>query len=455
MFTAKILLPSEQTSKFLKNEKVTLREKQDRALEADIKSVLSYREWINYKTNNLLDNTRILGIVAAAKGGENYLPYTIPKIIQQISEIGMKVDIVIGLNNGFECPTVINSFTLLPEVQVIHLYTGEKIANNIPAIIFDNSMCEGEPYYITNIEPQQSQHRIFVFHQKQGEYAAGKIRVLGDIYGSLLLESIDNGWIPPGILITFDAESQFLVEQKYSSIELNSNGLKIVVNHLKKYPKIDILGTRNKFAVYQKSLLNGIEILIPNMKEQVPPIQWFIDIHHGRFSGFKYKPGGGTFGKTDVMVSLLLVISEKYPGVRCEDTHLTVLAQYAGFLGDILLDVISLNRTPSMTDMTMEQPPKKAWIEQMYRWVASIYGLKLLYGEHRVKMFANDGFPWFILTNPLAFIKSVMGNEKIQLHIIIQKIKLLIDALLASQQISNKSRENPDILQGNEAKAFW
>ncbi|MBE9049842.1 hypothetical protein IQ243_05375 [Nostocales cyanobacterium LEGE 11386] len=455
MFTTKLVLPSEQPSKLLGKERITLRQQQDRALEADVKSVLYYRAWINAKTNNLFDSTRILGIVAAAKGAENYLPYTIPKIIQQISEIGMMADIVIGLNNGFECSTVINGFTLLPDVQVIHLYTGEKVANNIPAIIFDNSMCKGKPYCINNINPQQSRHRIFVVHQKEGQYAAGKIRVLGDIYGSLLLESINNEWIPPAILMTFDAESQFLVDQRYSIIDSDSNGLKLIIRKLQKHQEIDILGTRNKFAVYQKSIVNGIEVLLPNLSEKLPPLQWFVDITHGRVNGIQYKPGGGTFGKTDAMVSLLLVISEKYPGIRCEDTQLSVLAKYAGFIGDIFIDVISMNRTPSLTDMTMDQPPKKAWIEQMYRWLASTYGLKLLYGEHNVNMFASDGFPWFIVTNPVAFIKMVMGNEKIQLYIVIKKLRFLIIAFLISRQISTRSRKNPDVLQGSAAKAFW
>lgn len=455
MFTNKLVLPFQNLSKFLGNEKITLRKKQDRTLAADVQSVLSYRELINAKTNNVFDQTRILGIVAAAQGAESYLPYTIPKIIQQISAIGMMADIVIGLNNGFVCPSVVNSFSLLPNVQVIHLYTGEKVANNIPALIFDNLSCKGEQYLINNFEHNESQHRIFILHQKPGKFAAGKIRVLGDIYGSLLLKSINNGWIPPRILVNFDAESQFLVEDSDAPIDLESNGLELIIKQLHTCPNIDILGTRIKYAVYENATLNGFEVLLPNLKEQLPPIQWFLDMNHGRFSGFMYKPGGGTFGKSDVMISLLLVISQKYPGVRCEDTQVTVLANHANFIGDIFLDVISTNKTPSMTDMTLEQPAKKAWIEQMYRWTASTYGLKLLYGEHNVKMFADDGFPWFVLTNSFAFIKKVMGNEKINLYIIFKKLIFLTIAFLSSRQISKRSRKNPDVLQGCEAKAFW
>ncbi|MFN6560922.1 MAG: hypothetical protein RMY28_014200 [Nostoc sp. ChiSLP01] len=454
MFLNNLFKVSDESRKFLK-EKITLREKQNRTLNADVKSVLYYRDWIQTQTNHTFDKTRILGIVAAAKGAENYLPYTIPQIIQQISEIDMAVDIVIGLNHGFECSAVIDRFTLLPNIQIIHLYTGEKLANNIPAPIFDNIMCQGKPYCLTNIDPYQYRHRIFVLHQKQGQYSAGKIRVLGDIYGSLLLKSIEDGWIPPALLLTFDAESQFLVARDRSGIDLKSNGLKLVVNQLQNNPKIDIIGTRNKFAVYQKAIVDAVEVLLPDFSEELPPIQWFIDITHGRFSGFQCKWGGGTFGKTDVIVSLLAVISTNYPGIRTEDTQLTILGKYAGFIGDIFLDVISTNRTPSMTDMTMEGLQKKAWIEQIYRWLASVEALKLLYGKHNIKMLVNIGFPWFTLANPIKFLKLTMVNQSINLYTITNRIKLLLFSFFYYQKLQIYSTKNPDILQGAKAKAFW
>ncbi|MFN6513107.1 MAG: hypothetical protein RMY29_001230 [Nostoc sp. CreGUA01] len=455
MLLNKLFKTSEEFSFFLEKEKIILREKQNITLNTDVKSVLYYRDWIQAKTNHTFDNTRILGIVATTKGAESYLPYTIPKIIQQISEIGMMADIVIGLNNGFECPTVIDRFSSLQNIEIIHLYTEEKLTNNIPSAIFDNVMCQGKPYLLTNTDPHQCKHRIFVVHQKQGQHSAGKIRVLGDIYGSLLLKSIEGGWIPPAILVTFDAESQFLVADNHSVIDLESNGLKLMVNQLQIHPKIDILGTRNKFAVYQKIIVDGIEVLLPDFSQELPPIQWFIDIVHGRFSGFQCKWGGGTFGRTDVIASLLLVISRNYPGIRTEDTQLTILAKYAGFIGDIFLDVISTNRTPSTTDMIMEQAQKKAWIEQVYRWLSSVQGLKVLYGEHNIKILVNDGFPWFTLTKPIRFLKLLIANQKFNFFTLINTIKIMMCAFFNFQKIQNDARKNPDILQGNEAKAFW
>ncbi|MBW4616928.1 MAG: hypothetical protein KME21_27525 [Desmonostoc vinosum HA7617-LM4] len=441
--------------KFLGKSRVALRETQNKTLAEDVKAVLSYKAFINTKTKNTVDNTRILGILAAAKGSENYLPYTIPKIIQQVSEIGLMADIIIGLNNGFECPTVIDRFTLLTDVQIIHLYTEEKIVNNIPAKIFDNLMCKGKPYDLANFNVKKCKHRIFVVHQREGQYSAGKIRVLGDIYGSLLLKSTCNGWIPPALLIAFDAESQFLCERKYPIVEPNTNGLKIILNQFQRQPEIDVLGTRQRHIVYQQGIEDGIEILLPNFDEDLPPIQWFMNIAHGRINGFMYKPGGGTVGRTDVIISLISVIAERYPGMKLEDSHLSILAKHAGFKGDIFIDVICTNRVPSLTDMTMDNPPKKSWIEQIYRWNTTHEAMKLLYGEHNIKEISHDGFPWFGLKKIVPFWQRVFTNEKLNLYTVYKKLKVLTIALLTSRKIRNRSMQNPEVLQGSKAKASW
>ncbi len=450
----KLLFTSRLSNSILENS-LLLRKKQDINLKKDVENVLYYREFIRKKTNNTFDSTRILGIVASAKGAEKFLPYTIPQIIEQVSKIGMMADIVIGLNNGFECPTIIDRFTLLTNVQVIHLYTDEKLANNIPSKIFDNLMCVGRPYLLNNLVCSYPQHRIFIIHQKEGLHAAGKIRVLGDIYSSLLLNSIDRGWIPPAILFTFDAESQFLIERKYPFLDLDSNGLELIVSHLNQHPEIDILSTRNRFAVYEKSMVDGTEILVPDFSQEIPPIQLFLDLMHGRHNGFQWMQGGGTFGKTDALISLLVVIAQTYPGIRIEDTQLTILAKYAGFIYKVLLDAISLNRTPSPTEITMDQPPKKAWIEQVSRWNAGGYALELCYGKHNIRTISSGKVPLSIITELVNFLVRLKGKDKVNLSTIFDKLQVLISAFLVSQKINRNTVKKPDVLQGKEAKACW
>lgn len=442
---------------FFKNKSISLKSTQDSVLNSDVQAVKNCREWIISKTKNTFDNTRILGVVAAANKADSFLPYTIPKIIQQIADMGMKADMIIGLNHGFECPKVIEYLNLLPNVQITHLYTESKPENNISAKIFDNLKCIGEPYYLDNISPESSQHRIFIVHQKVSLHSSGKIRVLGDIYGSLLLNSIKKGWTPPEFVVTFDAETQFLLETKSQAIEsnLDTNSLMLIVNELKKSPQIDIVSTRNKFVVYQKSTLDNMEILLPDYSQEVPPIQFFLNVVHGRFSGYKWNPGGGIIARTDAIISLLVIISERYPGIRVEDVHLSILAHHAGFSSDILLKVISINRCPKIGEMTTNSSLKSAWMEQIYRWNSGCKGLELCYGKHNISPIVDDGFPWFTITRSLDFLRTFIAHSEINLSTIIKNVKFMAIALIASRQIRRKSSNNPDILQGPRAKAFW
>ena len=440
---------------------VSLREKQDRTLTADVEGVLSCREWIHAKTNGTLDKTRILGVVAAGEGAEHYLPYTIPKIIRQISEMERGVDIIIGLNDGYECHTATDRFTFLPNVQVIHLYTEEKTGSTIPANVFPNWECEGAPYHLTNVDLQSSTHRIFIVHQKRGPYSAGKIRVLGDIYGSLLMKSIEYGWIPPELLVTFDAESQFLVNQDGGVPDSESNGLMLLVSELESNPPIDLLGAGPKNAIYQKGLVDGIDVLLPDFEEQLPPIQRFLRAVHGRYRGYKWKRGGGTIGRTDLIISLYVVIATRYPGVRIEDVQLTILAEdaqltilahHAGFQGDIIMDVVLTNRVPRITDMTTVGPTEPAWIQQVYRWIAGGHMLEVTYGKHNVGSIVSTGFPWTIFGDLIGFRRRFKGREETTFRTVRMNLKVVLSAFVTLQKIKKKVSENPDILQGLKAE---
>ncbi|MEH1778780.1 MAG: hypothetical protein V7K67_22215 [Nostoc sp.] len=457
MLLNKLLRISASQNLSLKKKKILLKSKQNNILRLDVKAVKKSRESIISKTKNSFNYTRILGVVSAANEADSFLPYTIPKIIQQIAGMGMKGDIIIGLNHGFECPKLIQCLKLLSNLQIIHLYTEAKTTNNIPARIFDNIKCMGEPYYLDNIYPEYSQHRIFIVHQKVSLHSSGKIRVLGDIYGSLLLKSIEKGWIPPEFVVTFDAETQFLIDSKYSGVEskLDANGLMLIVNELKKSPQIDILSTRNKFVVYRKSFLDDVEILLPDFSQEVPPIHLFLNAVHGRFSGYKWSTGSGIVAKTDAMISLLVIISKRYPGIRIEDVQLTILAYHAGFGFNISLDAISINRSPNIDERTISNSLKAAWMEQIYRWNSGCKSLELCYGKHNIIPIVDDRFPLFGIAGTFDLFRLLMESKKINLYTIIETVKSLMIAFITSRMIRRKSSDNPDILQGATAKASW
>jgi len=432
---------------------ISLQTEQQKNLQYDVGCVLSYRELINDRTNSKLDDTRVLGVVAAGRDANNYLPYTIPQTIKQISAMGLGADIIIGLNNGFDCPSVIEHFKLLTNVQVISLYTGDKLANNTPAQIFDNAQAQGTPYCVNNLCAPLL-HRIFIVYQKQGIHSPGKIRVLGDIYG-LLLSSIKCDWVPPAILVAFDAESHFLVSDRTSHLQLGSDGLGLIIKKLHNHQDIDLLGANNRYVVYHPITIEGNKVFVPAFSEELPPIQWFLNLLHGSYAGYQYKPASCTVGKTDVMISLFTVIAQRYPGARLDDVHLTILAKNAGFQGDIFMDITSTNRVPSPTELASDRQLQFAWKEQVYRWIAGLYALEFNYGKHYVTPICTAYFPFNVVLNPITFLNRFRKAEKLTLDNIFKKVVLLLSAAIAFIQIKRKASNEPDILQGSQAKASW
>jgi hypothetical protein len=369
--------------------------------------------------------------------------------------MGKGADLIIGLNNGFECPPVFQRLSVLPATRVIHLHTEEKRSGTTPARVFADDPGQGEPYHLERPNHPRETHRIFVVHQRAGPYAAGKIRVLGDIYGSLLVGSIETGWIPPEILVTFDAESQFLVVLPGAIPDAGSNGLKLIVGALQSSPETEILGAISKHAVYRKGLADGADVLLPDFREQPPPFQWFLSAAHGRYAGYKWWPGGGTVGRTDAMISLFVAMATRYPGLKNEDIHVSIIAQHAGFRGDIIPDVVSTNRVPSAHDLTTDTPPQPAWVKQMHRWVANARALEILYGRHNVNAVVSTGFPWTIVKDVRGFRRRLRGTEKTGLRSTCKELRTLWRAFAAYHAIKRKISESPDLLRDPQADASW
>ncbi len=431
----------------------TFRAEQDKKLRADVESVLSCQKWIKSQTNQCLDLNRVLVVLAAGSGAEKYLSHTIPKIIAQIAEAGAKADVVIGLNHGFDCPQVIAGFNQISDVEIIDLYTEAKVSNQLPAKVYADASAQGEPYYLQS--NPSLKHRICVIHQKMSPYSAGKIRMLGDIYGSLFINSIAQGWHLPALLVTIDAESQFLLDQPGLSPNLDSNGLQPILEQLNHDPDLDILGATPRHTVYHPFEQDGLQIFLPDFSQDVPPIPWFLNIVHGYYPGYQLKPGGGTVGKSDVIISLLTVISEQYPGARLEDIQLTILAEHAGFTHELCMDVIQTNRVPDRYETVPGDRSKLAWLEQMDRWMSGIEALKINYGQHNIESIVADTFPWAILLNPRLFVQSLRNKQPLNLITLFKVARLLMSSFLNLYLLKTKAASHPDILQGYEAKATW
>jgi hypothetical protein len=135
--------------------------------------------------------------------------------------------------------------------------------------------------------------------------------------------------------------------------------------------------------------------------------------------------------------------------------QLSILAQHAGFRGDIFTGVLSTNRVPIITDMTADEPPQPAWVQQMSRWMSSVHALERHYGRHNVKAIVSTGFPWMIFKDLMGFRQRFKGMEKTSLLSMRRNIQALWMAFVAFQKIKRKVSGSPDLLRGPQAKASW
>lgn len=438
-----------------KRSRAEIRAAQNQRLQSDVEAVKKRHQWILEKCDRELDDSRVMAVVSAGNGAEHYLPHTLPNLIHQIEASSIGLDLFVGFNNGFECPTLIDRLRKIATVQVIHLYLRERFSIHQAAPIYDNPACSGKQYCLKNEKSPEERHRIFIIHQPASPFAAGKIRMLNDIYQSLILNSIEQGWKPPAYLIRMDAETLFFTLNEYLEKTVPAGGILPCIEHLKSNPDLDFHSAIERFVIYQKKTINGLPILLPALKAEIPPLQWFISLTHGNYKGFYWNPGGGTFGKSEVLISLISTVAQQYPGARIEDTHASIVAQHAGFKRCIFEEVVFTNRVPSAGDIATDNPSIKAWEQQMMRWTAGSLALEENYGKHNVYLMTDSSFPWKVLLSPYSFFKSYFTLEDKNLIRLLMRLKdLAIDAL-AFSKVKAQARKNIDILQGEWAKASW
>ncbi|HYP40114.1 MAG TPA: hypothetical protein VEX13_07110 [Chloroflexia bacterium] len=431
---------------------------QNAALMTDVRNVLDLRAQIVSHTRGAIDDSRIAGVVTAAAGYESYLPYTVPLVIEQVRNTGRSADIVLGLNNGYECPEVIAGFLALPDTEIIHLYTGEKPGEAVPSEIFDNPQLQGPTY---RIPPAGRQHRIFVVHQRPGPYSAGKVRMLGDILHSLFLPSIAGGWALPVYTLLFDAESIFvdgtedrditpelarvsrllrehsgdahevvgaLVQDHFSShgmwhaptlggegndtVQLPTHGLEALITELESHPELDIIGAITRFCVYNREqVVDGQSIRLPVLSADISPMHLIYNYTCGLLEGGMCMPGAGTVGKSDILLSLLAVALRAHPEIYGEDAITTVLAEHAGFCLRLSDQVFVTNRCPGIADMTNETPPRLAWPQQFITWYGGFNAIEKLYGRANAASVLGPGVQGFVTASLAIFSKTLRSTN--------------------------------------------
>ncbi len=326
-------------------------EKLDRKFDEDVEQV---KELIRrHESQVLYEKNAILGMVSVGPNSKPFLQNSLQRIIAQAGETNHRIDLLVGLNNGVRTEEVLPNLSILAE-EVSLLTTDEK---KFPAEASQVRDASGT-FLISN--PHKHNNRVFILEQPESAHSAGKIRMLRDMYGlcdrsTMHHHDSERAWQPPEHTILFDRESLFWKVPENDPPEPNSNGLKLLMEQLKK-DSIDLIGSQTWSCVYR---LIG-ESAEPDINQPISIRMQLLNHPHIRRNN-RILPGGGTLGKTSHVWALGGFIAEKYPGLQAEDLLLTMLASRTSKWG-FSPNVTVMNKCGSASDQNE--------VDQHARWHA-------------------------------------------------------------------------------------
>lgn len=321
------------------------------------------------RSSAAFDDTRLLGIVSVGPFEDSFLAASLPRLISQAASLGRGLDLIVGLNNGAKCPTTEHILSLARENRIFSLVTDERLSPENPARVFDRN----HPLVSVNLAEIScdQRNRIFFIHQEPGEHAAGKIRMLSDIY-TLCIESRARGWVMPAQTLLFDAESSFYGRSIDGKALSGENGLEILFYDLQS-SNFDLISPSHEVCSYEIEQTSGLQV--PNFRSDVPPMVTFLNRIHGQ-PGFRFLTGCGILGNSAAILALGKTVI-KYPGLRTEDVMQTVLAEYSGLPWGLSENSLCSNRSR----VGERAPVGEGQIERWFKGLAAVishYGIAAL-----------------------------------------------------------------------------
>jgi hypothetical protein len=417
---------------------------QSARLSKDRTEVLRRRELLRSWKVERDSRDRLLAIIVATHESDRLLAGSLPNLFRQSKELGVGIDVILGLNNGYE-PSCLTTVAPGDAQSVLHLYSAPRRSAACPADIFDNQKLTGAPFSLSSErEVKSTKPNLIIVHQPEGRYEPGKIRLLSDIY-QLLWNGTFAGWRAPRFILTLDTESHLVSHFPDQGPSLDGNGLGLLLSTMKVRDNLDLLGARNSFCIYHDKEGRAI----PDFASKVHPLYDLMNVVHGRVDGFKWLPGGGTIGKYEVVLSILSTICAHYPSARVEDVQATILAVNSGFICDFAEHVIATNRCYEYDDA--DERGRRALVQQWLRWMKGIMALAALYGDNAIKpVLRIDGTGMTDSASGLvekAFITKMADRARFY-----QSLRSAVPLL---QKLREQALRNPDQPGDPRSPSYW
>lgn len=363
------------------------------------------------------DDDSLLAVVTGAASSELFLPYTVPLVLRQARSRGLRVDLLIGLNNGWRCDAVLAGLAEAPDVSLLRLQTTPKTALHAPGWV----VAEADPATPWRFTPHDGRHRILAVQQQCGPLSAGKDLMLLDLFAGLIEPNIEQGWRAPRTTLVFDAETVFsehtpdagfepelqraraLLQAHHGNpvaagmamlaeagtqatprstgagADLASPGLARLIDEWRA-DRLDALGPLTRFCAFgARREFRGAGILLPTPGQAISALHRVYNAGCGVLEGCHCLSGAATLAKTEVLAGILGVVLRRYPDVYAEDAFFTVLAERAGLRLSLSRGVEFSNRCPQR-DEQVGSPPQPAWMLQFVKWYRGFVQVQALYG---------------------------------------------------------------------------
>ncbi len=386
------------------------------SLRDDVRAASSLLESLRKDMAGRRDDSRILGIVTAASTSESYIPYTVPLVLRQAAEAGLGADILLGLNNGYDCSDVIASYARIPDVEIVRLETGEKTSLGKPGLVYAPG--DVTPYCFPT---PSTRHRIFAVHQRAGPLSNGKTLMLLDLLAGLLLPNVQRGWVAPALTLLFDAESMFMNrsqdgcflellgrarhlldltdgdtraaaralidENRWAGDTARSTGAGPSANGLVemlsdfRFGNLDVIGASTRFTAFtRRSRFSGLPVCFPSPHGPISAMHAVYNQICGIVPGCACMSGAGTLARTEVVISLMNVVLSRYPRIYGEDALFTVLAEQLSLRIHLSTRVQVTNRCPALGERSAHAD-HDAWVGQFAKWYSGFAQIENLYGS--------------------------------------------------------------------------
>lgn len=304
-----------------------------------------------------LDDTRLLATLSLGPNSQQKAIATVSRIFDQADACRMRLDMMIGFNNGAALPKLRASLEDIHGANIIDLFTSpENAGEDGEDELHDSPRSNAQRYLIG--DARSGMHRIFCVHQEGHPHAAGKNAMLKAISDGAIASMRDGDWKnPPSLVLDLDDDAHL-----FTNDNPDGNGLARLMEE-RRLRQVSAIGARMRTVPF----FGRDDVSVPDLSASDDERYAFLDRAQREWSAFL--PGCASLGDMPMFLATRAVIGSRYPGSITDDIHRTVYIRRSGIPWGIATTALSTNEQRGEDDA------------QLRRWISGVVGLRQTFGD--------------------------------------------------------------------------